>query len=660
MSRIPLKQRNANQLWWVVSLLAVAVILPTVCLLWFMTQAVNNERLAVRKKLEILYGNRLATLVQEKLSDEVIASEIALQFSDGFLVYDRDGNMTFPVADMPEEVSSHSVFAFANELEYKNLDPNQALGEYHRIAQSAEKDILRIYADISQARCLRKLDRRDEAIAALRATIAGYDDHNPLLRTQIGHARLLLLELCHPTGSKDFVNDLADTFDYALFGMAEDDTFAFLGREPNVDKYIPSALQVFMLQKCVAYAQELPEDSPLKRKYIRARWLVEAVATSIQAAERYPKADFADPEMISSQLVSFNTQKPLYGVYQRINDYLTLMIFTPQHLASRFKPFLEDMQKIPSECCIYDEKGVLVAGPRIERPPFIKMPLKSGYLAGWTVALYIDDSAFETAARRQQMVYSWTAVLIIVLMAIVGATLAGLVLREAKLNRLKNDFIATITHELKTPLASMRVLVDTLLEGRCDNEGQKTEYLELIARENLRLSRLIDNFLTFSRMERHKQAFDMVKTAPAEIAQSAVEAVRTKFNHGCCQFTVTLEEYLPAVMADKDALVTVLVNLLDNACKYSYDEKHIALSVFQEDRWVCFRVKDSGIGMTRRQMRKIFDRFYQADTSLARRVEGAGLGLAIVKFIVEAHKGKITVDSKLGNGSVFEVKMPKT
>ena len=125
-----------------------------------------------------------------------------------------------------------------------------------------------------------------------------------------------------------------------------------------------------------------------------------------------------------------------------------------------------------------------------------------------------------------------------------------------------------------------------------------------------------------------------------------------------CIFSVTIEDKLPYILVDKDAMVTVLVNLLDNSCKYSYDNKKIELKVFSEEDHVCFSVKDNGIGMTRLQIRKIFDRFYQADSTLSRRAEGTGLGLSIVKFIIEAHKGKIEVKSQPEKGSTFIVKIP--
>lgn len=201
----------------------------------------------------------------------------------------------------------------------------------------------------------------------------------------------------------------------------------------------------------------------------------------------------------------------------------------------------------------------------------------------------------------------------------------------------------------------MRVLVDTLLEGNYRDQQQVTEYLQMTSQENERLSRLIDNFLSFSRMERNKQAFEFTRTNPAVIAGAAAEAVKTKFGNGRCDFKLTIKEDLPCIMADRDAIVTVLVNLLDNAYKYSHDDKKIELKVDNKNGQVCFSVTDNGIGMPGRAVRKIFNRFYQVDRSLARRAEGCGLGLSIAKFIVDAHKGSISVESKPGEGSTFTI-----
>ena len=201
--------------------------------------------------------------------------------------------------------------------------------------------------------------------------------------------------------------------------------------------------------------------------------------------------------------------------------------------------------------------------------------------------------------------------MVIGLVFLTGAVAIGAVNRQIRLNRLKNDFIATVTHELKTPLASMRLLVDTLREGRYEDKNTAPEYLNLIAQENKRLTHLIDSFLTFSRMERNKQVFDLQRVDPAEITTAAVDAMQAKLTGPDCRFEYSVDENLPAVHADKDAMVTVLVNLLDNACKYTNGNKHIQLTVCKQEGCVCFNVKDNGIGISPRVRKKIFNRFYQ-------------------------------------------------
>ena len=278
---------------------------------------------------------------------------------------------------------------------------------------------------------------------------------------------------------------------------------------------------------------------------------------------------------------------------------------------------------------------------------------------GWRLALYLDGpDPFAAAASRQVALYLWMGILVVVIIALSAISIGYYINRQMRLTRLKNNLIATVSHELKTPLASMRVLVDTLIEGRCRDEKQEREYLELMARENVRLSRLIDNFLTFSRMERAKIAFEFTDVRPAAIVNEAAEAVQERFEAGECKFDLEITPDLPPITVDRDALITVLLNLLDNAFKYTKDNKHIILRAFSSDNAVHFEVEDNGIGLSSRAQRKIFNKFYQVDRTLARHAEGCGLGLSIAKFIIDAHGGKIEVKSQPDKGSTFSVKFP--
>jgi signal transduction histidine kinase len=281
-------------------------------------------------------------------------------------------------------------------------------------------------------------------------------------------------------------------------------------------------------------------------------------------------------------------------------------------------------------------------------------------LPGWQLSLspVAGGPPFDELVRRQRVSYIWFAILAIAVVALTALAAASAFRRHWQLARLKTDLVAAVSHELKTPLASMRLLVDSLLDDESPDARKTHEYLELIARENLRLSRLIENFLTFSRLERNRQKFDFALTRPEHVIDAALRAAHERLHAPDCQLDVKIEPGLPMVRADEDALVTVLLNLLDNACKYTPGEKHVGLRAYGTDGDVVFAVDDNGIGIPAREQKRIFRRFYQVDRRLARESGGCGLGLSIVEFITRAHGGDVRVKSQPGAGSTFSVVLP--
>ncbi len=280
-------------------------------------------------------------------------------------------------------------------------------------------------------------------------------------------------------------------------------------------------------------------------------------------------------------------------------------------------------------------------------------------LAGWHVALALNDRGFfDAAAKAQIAAYFWVGILALAAVAVLAVLSVRLIRRQVEAAQLRNDLVANVTHELKTPLSAMRLLVDTLLNAPTLHEPTARQYLELIATENRRLSRLIDNFLAFSRMERNKHAFEFAPTRPKEIVDSAAAAVQERFHPPECRFEAEAGADLPLVSADADALVTALLNLLDNAYKYSGERKEITLRAGASNGNVTFTVSDNGIGLAARETKRIFKRFYQVDQRLARSGGGCGLGLSIVRFIVRAHQGTVGVESEPGRGSTFTITIP--
>ena len=322
--------------------------------------------------------------------------------------------------------------------------------------------------------------------------------------------------------------------------------------------------------------------------------------------------------------------------------------------------FQEMESLIETELAVPDATVTLLArdAEASQTAPLITGPAGE-YLPDWRLALWLDGpDPFAAAADSRMAMYLYSGIVVVLAMVALAGLVARYVGRQIRITRLRNDLIATVSHELKTPLSSIRALIDTLLEGRYHDEKQHREYLQLAAKENERLSRLIDNFLAFSRMERGKRTFDFSEVEVEEVVTAAVDAVREKFQAPGARLDVDVAAGLPKISGDAGALVTALVDLLDNAHKYTGDEKQVALRAYREAGKLCLEVRDNGVGLSRRAAKKVFDRFYQVDQRLARRAGGCGLGLSIVQFIVTAHGGSVGVSSQPGRGSTFTITLP--
>ncbi len=307
---------------------------------------------------------------------------------------------------------------------------------------------------------------------------------------------------------------------------------------------------------------------------------------------------------------------------------------------------------------IMDREGRTLAGEDSPQGQQLAQERAPEGLDGSVQIFLAGPEALDASVAEQRRGYIATGVLITLLVLLITVTATMTVSRQITLQELKNTSVAIVAHELRTPLASMRMLVDTLREGRFRNEQQLREYLDLIAGENERLRRIAENFLSFSRLERGRQALDLEPVAPHVVAARAVAPFSARLAAAGCAFTMDVPESLPEVLADREALTQVLANLLDNALKYTGDEKRIALRARAEPHALAFTVEDNGIGVPHSERRAIFEPFHQVDQRLSRTREGAGLGLAIVQRIVKAHGGEITVADGREKGSVFTVKIP--
>jgi signal transduction histidine kinase len=252
---------------------------------------------------------------------------------------------------------------------------------------------------------------------------------------------------------------------------------------------------------------------------------------------------------------------------------------------------------------------------------------------------------------------------LLALLGLVAVTtgLAGYaVSRRLKLEEMQNDSLAMISHELKTPVSSMRVLLETLVDGGVDDKELATDYVRLLLQENHRMSRLVEDFLNHTRLEQREQKFTKEAVEPEEIVELALAQFEPKLRDGMKRVRCYGQgKSAPLIFGDAQALATVLVILLDNALKYSPEDRlDLEIDYFESGSQVYFLVKDRGIGVKRSERRKIFGKFYQADPKLSRLGGGCGLGLSIARHLVHAHGGDIECRRRHGKGCVFCVRLP--
>jgi signal transduction histidine kinase len=281
------------------------------------------------------------------------------------------------------------------------------------------------------------------------------------------------------------------------------------------------------------------------------------------------------------------------------------------------------------------------------------------WLPGWQLTFVpLDTGVRDADASRRRTFYVVVALAAIALIVLIGAVVGAAMRRHLQVARLRTDLAAAASHELRTPLAAMQVLVDGLLADPELDARKTREYLTLIAAETARVSRLVENFLTFAGLDRGAAREAFAPVDPGAVVHAAVESVRPRLTDASA-LRVEVTPGLPPVLGDADALRGALVNLIDNALKYTAADKRITVRALDGGAsHVQFEVVDNGIGIPMREQRRIFRRFYRVDRGVAGQPPGVGLGLSIVEAVMRAHHGTVSVNSGPGQGSTFALRVP--
>jgi signal transduction histidine kinase len=230
--------------------------------------------------------------------------------------------------------------------------------------------------------------------------------------------------------------------------------------------------------------------------------------------------------------------------------------------------------------------------------------------------------------------------------------------KEMNLARQKSDFVANVSHELRTPLALIRLYAETLELGRLSAKEKYQEYFRIIREESERLTALINNILDFSRIDAGRKEYEFQETNLGELVHSTLDSYRFQIQQNGFGFEENISPDIPPVNVDREAIARSLLNLVNNALKYSKDQKHIAVKLYRVNGSVKLEVQDRGIGIAANEQEKIFEKFYRCGDPLVHDVKGSGLGLSLVRHIVRAHGGDVLVESAPDKGSKFTIALP--
>ena len=265
----------------------------------------------------------------------------------------------------------------------------------------------------------------------------------------------------------------------------------------------------------------------------------------------------------------------------------------------------------------------------------------------------------EVAADAFRNNMLWTGGAFVALLGAVGLGL-GAVARQMRLSQMKSEFVSNVSHELRTPLSSIRVFGEYMRLGRVTNPEKVQQYGEYIEAESRRLTALINNILDFSKIESAEKNYRFCETDLVRHVEQTVAAFGVPLREqGVAIAFSAPDQRLPLLQIDRDALSQALVNLLDNAVKYSNEKKEIEVAVSTRgSSEVRVSVRDRGIGIALSEQKKIFEKFYRVGSGLVHDVKGSGLGLSIVQHVAKAHGGRVEVASTPGEGTTFTIVLP--
>lgn len=327
----------------------------------------------------------------------------------------------------------------------------------------------------------------------------------------------------------------------------------------------------------------------------------------------------------------------------------------------------DDLMAGSVKAAITSQEIAIAISDENQRVLYENAPPKDGYLvesnfdrpfSNWKAGIGLKTTSLEEIGRGS-FIHSLAATILVLLILLSGiALMMRATDREARLAQAKANFVANVSHELKTPLSLLSLFSEILELGRVKSEEKRMEYYRVMRYESRRLNQVIDNILDFSKIEAGRKTYNFADGDMAEVIENVLSSYRYQIANSGFDVQTNIQPGLPPVAIDRDAMAQAISNLLDNAIKYSRDVKQLSITTDQRGSDLSVEIADRGIGIPRAEQERIFEKFYRVGNGLVHDVKGSGLGLSLVKHIIKAHQGTISVESDVGQGSRFTILLP--
>jgi signal transduction histidine kinase/tetratricopeptide (TPR) repeat protein len=691
-------------------LFAVVVLIFSVILTVFAIREAERERLAKQQEINLDLERKAASLSTEVLAtiqeteelfsklldseqgipDENQLADIAKRIKATEFIVDevfaigRAGRISFPLFDPlydlsgdsafstmgPAKIAEDPLFKSAETAEFKSRNYSLAIDNYRQLLRSISDRSSRALLLNRIARCYKLSGNPNGAIRTYKQIVKDYPDESS--SDGIPFALIALYQLGALYSDSD--NDIESITTYLeLYDALLESRWEISQAQFNFNLWEVKDKLDSLRQR--VGVENIEED-------IVSRWVVLQQIES-KKLERMDSIERITQKMKSvfmmSEPDSENDSDTFFRLAEITGKKPLLISYTFLDSASMFgfsmdKGYFKDeiLPSILAEMSlkdgfvvqIADEEDAVVAGEEIQEEVSAGMQLS--YSQGfkdrfppWTIKIYqTSPSEAERQFGIRRNIYVLSVVVVIVAILFGGVMAIRGTAKELRLAKLKSEFVSTVSHEFRTPLTSIRYLAELLQRGRVKEESKKQQYYESITHESERLSRLIENILDFSKIEAGMKEYEFEETDVAEMCRDVVSRFQEQDTDQ--EFTIESEVAvdLPKIFADKEAFPRALFNLLDNAVKYSGDSRKIQFRAWVDQNRIFLKVMDQGIGISKDDQDKVFEKFYRSGDIQNSTIKGSGIGLTIVSHIVEAHGGEVILESEPGKGTEVTIQLP--